>query len=77
MDVLVIDVGGSHVKLLTSGASEPRQFYSHAEMQPDELVAAVKDMTRDWRFDVISIGYPGEAGPRRPTDEPGNSSGGV
>ena len=54
---LVVDVGGTHVKLMIEGA-ERRQFDSGAQMQPGDFVAKLKETTRDWKFDTISIGFP-------------------
>src|SRR5262245_2884880 len=54
---LVVDIGGTHVKLLIEGA-EQRQFDSGAKMTPAEFVARLKETTRNWRFDNISIGFP-------------------
>jgi polyphosphate glucokinase len=68
----VIDIGGSHVKLLASGVADPRQVDSHAELTPHQLVAQVKRLTQDWQYDVVSVGYPGQTGPDTPTAEPGN-----
>jgi polyphosphate glucokinase len=54
---LVVDIGGTHVKLLMEGA-EQRQFDSGPKIQPAEFVAKLKQTTRDWRFENISIGFP-------------------
>src|SRR5438046_295264 len=54
---LVVDIGGTHVKLLMEGA-EQRQFDSGAKMPPAEFVAKLKETTRDWKFENISIGFP-------------------
>jgi predicted NBD/HSP70 family sugar kinase len=54
---LVVDVGGTHVKLMIEDA-ERRQFDSGAQMQPSDFVAKLKETTRDWKFDTISIGFP-------------------
>jgi len=54
---LVVDIGGTHVKLLIEGA-EQRQFDSGAKMTPAEFVARLKETTRNWSFDNISIGFP-------------------
>lgn len=59
MKILVIDVGGTHVKVLASGVKEHRQFVSGPTMTPQKMVAGVKKITRDWKYDAISIGYPG------------------
>lgn len=72
MDVLVIDVGGSHVKLMASGSAESRRFDSSAALTPELLVATVRDLTRSWSYDAISLGYPGAVDADGPTGEPGN-----
>jgi len=57
--VLGIDVGGSHVKvLLSTGGGERRRFESGPDLEPQQLLAGVKEATSDWSFDVISIGIP-------------------
>jgi polyphosphate glucokinase len=73
MDVLVIDVGGSHVKLCVTGASTtPRQFKSGPRLTPQALVEQVREAAGGWRFDVISLGFPGFVADGRPGAEPGN-----
>lgn len=72
MNVLVVDVGGSHVKLLASNAKKPRRFDSGPSLTPGELVQQVKKHARGWKFDVVSLGYPGLVGPDGPEAEPGN-----
>jgi polyphosphate glucokinase len=57
--VLAIDVGGSHVKVRVSGRRNIRQFVSGPELTPSQLVAGVHQITGDWIYDVVSIGYPG------------------
>src|SRR6266513_6273271 len=54
---LVVDVGGTHVKLLIEGA-EQRAFDSGPKMQPEDFIAQLKEKIRDWKFDNISIGFP-------------------
>jgi polyphosphate glucokinase len=72
MKVLVIDVGGTHVKLLATGQTEPRKFPSGPEMTPDQMVAAVQKETADWQYDHVSIGYPGFVIRGKPVCEPAN-----
>jgi polyphosphate glucokinase len=72
MEVLVIDVGGTRVKVRTSGASETRKFTSGKTLTPRLLVDAVHQLTSDWEFDVVAIGYPGTVDQAGPTAEPGN-----
>jgi polyphosphate glucokinase len=55
--VLVVDIGGTNVKLMIS-RREKRKFSSGPRLSPKQLVAQVKEMTEDWRYDVISIGFP-------------------
>ncbi len=59
MRVLAIDVGGTHVKILATSQSERREFESGSTLTPRRMVAGVRKLARDWRFDVVSIGYPG------------------
>jgi polyphosphate glucokinase len=59
MKVLVVDVGGSHVKMLTSGRRVPVRFDSGAHLTPARMVHGVKEATKDWTYDAVTIGYPG------------------
>jgi polyphosphate glucokinase len=70
MKILVIDVGGMHVKLLATEQEEARAFESGPKMTPAEMVDKVLDLTRDWEYDVISMGYPGPVVNGRPLLEP-------
>lgn len=70
--VLVIDVGGTHVKLLASGKRAHRAFESGPHLTPRWMAARVKAMTEDWPADVIAIGYPGPVRRGRPLREPWN-----
>jgi polyphosphate glucokinase len=71
MDVLVIDVGGSQVKLCATHR-EARRFPSGAGLTATALVEEVRAQTRNWSYDVISLGLPAVVGRRGPDDEPGN-----
>jgi polyphosphate glucokinase len=70
--VLAVDVGGSHVKVATSRGGERRAFVSGRDLTAAEMVAQVLALTRDWRYDVVSIGYPGPVVHGRPIAEPQN-----
>ena len=70
--VLVIDVGGTSVKILASGQSDIRSFLSGPMLTPRQMVARVKKLAADWMYDVVSIGYPGPVLQGRPTAEPVN-----
>jgi polyphosphate glucokinase len=70
--VLVIDVGGSHVKILASGRRTPRKIESGPELGAAAMVAAVKEVAADWRYEAVSIGYPGPVAHGRPFAEPRN-----
>ena len=76
MKVLVIDVGGTHVKLLATGQRDHRQFASGPEMTAKQMVSGVKKMAVDWGYDVISLGYPGPVLHGHPVAEPHNLGGG-
>jgi polyphosphate glucokinase len=70
MNVLVVDVGGTHVKILATGQDEPRRFPSGPSLTAEQMVAAVKDLAAEWTYDVVSIGYPGPVLQGRPVAEP-------
>lgn len=57
--VLAIDVGGSHVKFRVSNRRSIRQFASGSELTPKHMVARIHEIAGDWKFDVVSVGYPG------------------
>jgi polyphosphate glucokinase len=72
LKILVIDVGGTHVKVLATGRRTPRKIPSGPSMTGREMVSAVKRLTAGWRYDVVSIGYPGLVIHGRPVVEPHN-----
>jgi len=74
--VLVIDVGGTNVKILVSGKREPRKVPSGHDMTASGMVEVVKRLADDWSYDVISLGYPGAVLGGRPAAEPENLSDG-
>lgn len=59
MNVLVVDIGGTNVKLLASGETEVRKIPSGPLMTPERMVAEVLKAAGDWKCDAVSIGYPG------------------
>ena len=76
MKVLVIDVGGTHVKVLVSGESEPRKFASGPTLTARQMVEGVKKIIGDWKYDAVSIGFPRPVLRNRPLSEPCNLGGG-
>ncbi|MFO1406646.1 MAG: ROK family protein [Steroidobacteraceae bacterium] len=72
MNVLVIDVGGTHVKVLATGQAEKREFESGPAMTPRQMVAGVKKLAAGWRYDAIALGYPGLVLGGRIVKEPAN-----
>ena len=72
MKILVIDIGGTNVKMLASGQREPRKFPSGPGMTPRLMAAGVKQVGQGWTYDAVSIGYPGPVRDGRPASEPHN-----
>src|SRR5439155_21183954 len=72
MNVLVIDIGGTHVKVLATGQDTHREFDSGPTLTPKRLVFAGRKLVADRKYDVVSIGYPGPVVWGRPVSEPGN-----
>jgi len=70
--VLVADVGGTHVKLLATGASEPRKLASGPTLTPEFMMAEIKQLVSDWEHNAVSIGYPGPVLDGRPVSDPRN-----
>jgi polyphosphate glucokinase len=72
VNVLAVDIGGTNVKILASGEKEPRKFPSGPHLTPREMVAGVKKLARGWKFDAVSMGYPGMVIHNHPVAEPRN-----
>jgi polyphosphate glucokinase len=72
MNVLVVDVGGTHVKILATGQKQAREFLSGPKLTARQMVAGVKKVAKDWRYGAVSIGYPGVVINNRPLTEPWN-----
>jgi len=70
--VLVVDVGGTSIKLLATGQKEARKFPSGPKMTAEAMVRVAKKTAKDWDYDVVSIGYPGPVVHGRPLREPHN-----
>jgi polyphosphate glucokinase len=70
--VLAVDIGGSHVKTRVFGRREVRQFVSGPDLTPRKMVALVHELTGDWVYDAVSIGYPGVVLHGRIVAEPHN-----
>src|SRR5215475_12425288 len=72
MNVLAVDVGGTHVKILASGQKEPRRFASGPTLTAKQMVSQVQKLAGEWKYDAVSIGYPGPVLRGRPVAEPYN-----
>jgi polyphosphate glucokinase len=72
MNVLAVDIGGTHVKILATGQAEHREFASGPTLTPDLMVSGVKELAGGWSYDVVSMGYPGPVLHNRPVAEPHN-----
>jgi len=72
MKILVIDVGGTNVKVLATGQTEMRKIPSGPEMTAEQMVKDVQEATKDWDYEAVSIGYPGPVVQGKPLLEPRN-----
>jgi polyphosphate glucokinase len=72
MKILVVDVGGSHVKILASGQTTVRRMESGPTLTPKQMVDGVKALAKGWKYDRVSIGYPGVVSRDKPVYEPHN-----
>ena len=71
-NVLVVDVGGQHVKVLATGESTPRRAESGPTMTAEQMVAAVKKLAEGWKYDVVSVGVPSPVAAGRVVHDPVN-----
>ena len=76
MKVLVIDVGGSHVKILASGQTDVRRMDSGPMLTAEQMTEGVKKLAKGWAYDAVAIGYPGVVVRDRPVTEPHNLASG-
>lgn len=72
MNTLVIDIGGSNVKIWRTGFSDKLKFESGNDMTPKKFAQTIKDLIGDWHYDRVSIGYPGDVLLGHPVAEPYN-----
>jgi polyphosphate glucokinase len=72
MTVLVIDIGGTKVKLLATGQDTPRKFPSGPDLTPAQMVAGVVQTAAGWDYEAVSVGYPGPVLRGRPVSDPVN-----
>jgi len=72
MQVLVVDVGGTHVKILATGQEIRRKFVSGSSLTAEKMVAEVLKAAEGWKYEVVSIGYPGPVLRGKPVSEPHN-----
>jgi polyphosphate glucokinase len=76
MNVLVIDVGGSHVKIMATGHADERRMVSGPALTAAQMVSGVRALARGWKYDAVAIGFPGPVLHDRPAAEPVNLGGG-
>ena len=72
MNVLVVDVGGTNVKILATGQEARRKLPSGPELTPERMVAGIRQLAEGWPFEAVSIGYPGPVRRGRIVSEPHN-----
>jgi polyphosphate glucokinase len=70
--ILVVDIGGNNVKLLVTGQSAPRKVPSGPDLTPGRMVAAIRRATAGWRYQAVSVGFPGPVKDGRIAAEPVN-----
>src|SRR5262245_45730603 len=73
---LVIDVGGTNLKVALAGQKEATKIPSGPEMTAAKMAAAVKSLAAAWKYDSVSIGFPGPVKDGKPVREPHNLAGG-
>lgn len=76
MRILVIDVGGTHIKVAGSWDRVTHRIPSGPTMTAADMVRDVLALTKDWEYEAVSLGYPGPVKDNRPFREPINIAGG-
>ena len=76
MRILVIDVGGTHIKLMATGHEKPIKIPSGPHMTATKMVRLVRKAVAEWAYDAVSIGYPGPVLHGKPVAEPRHLGGG-
>ncbi|MGH7992978.1 MAG: ROK family protein, partial [Limisphaerales bacterium] len=72
MNILVVDIGGTHVKVLATGQTVHREFVSGPTLTPRRMVSKIRKLVADWEYAAVSIGFPGPVVHNRPMSEPWN-----
>jgi polyphosphate glucokinase len=72
MHVLVIDIGGSHVKIMATGRRVERRMDSGPTLTAEQMAAGVRALARGWKYEAVAIGYPGPVARHKPVAEPHN-----
>jgi predicted NBD/HSP70 family sugar kinase len=70
--ILVLDIGGTKIKMLATGHIKPRKASSGKKLTPGKMIEIVRALTNDWEYEAVSLGYPGLVGLHGPRSEPGN-----
>lgn len=76
MNILMIDIGGTNVKVMVSDQEEMRKFPSGPTLTPQQMLAGVREATEGWSYDAVSIGFPGLVDNGQLAREPLNLGGG-
>jgi polyphosphate glucokinase len=72
MNILAVDIGGTHLKFRTQHHTHPVKVKSGKNMTPEKMMAAISQATAGWKYDHVSLGYPGPVVHDRPLAEPHN-----
>lgn len=72
MNILVVDIGGTNVKVWKTGESDKLKIPSGKSLDPCQLLTEIRKLTADWTFERVSIGYPGKVVNGRPVADPYN-----
>ena len=71
-NILVVDVGGTNVKILASGQKVVRKLPSGPGLTPSRMASGVRRLAAGWKYDALAIGFPGPVAAGRPLAEPKN-----
>jgi hypothetical protein len=72
MDVLVVDIGGTSVKLWHTAHEEHRKFASGKNLTPEKMIGEIKDLAHEWQWEAVALGLPCRVSNGRPVEDPQN-----
>ncbi len=72
MNILAVDLGGTHIKFRMEQHKEPVKVKSGPKMTPEKLMSLIGEHAAGWKYDHVTLGFPGPVVHDKPVLEPRN-----